>query len=100
MYNCNKTQVSTYDATKLKIHSILRPEDNLLSDFCHNFKKTAPFDDIVLFIEEENVVIYVDFDCGITFYPETSTKSRQINRERKYLSRSCEKPKCILRNVQ
>ena len=57
-------------------------------------------DDIVHFIDEENMVTYVDFDCGITFYPETSTKSRQIKREQNYISRLCEKPKCILGNNQ
>ena len=30
-------------------------------------KKTVSFDDIVHFIDEENMVTYVDFDCGITF---------------------------------
>ena len=39
-------------------------------------------------------------DCGITFLPETPTKIRQINRERKYISRSCEKPHCIPSNDQ
>ena len=38
---------------------------------------------------------YIDFDCGITFYPETNTKIERINRERNFVSRSCEKPKCI-----
>ena len=41
---------------------------------------------------------YVELDCGITFYPETPTKIRQINREPNYISRYCEKPKCILDN--
>ena len=54
----------------------------------------ASFDDILLFIDE-NIVTYVYFDCGITFYPETPTKFRQIYRERNYFSRSCEKLKCI-----
>ena len=53
------------------------------------------FYDVVHFIDEENIVTYVDFDCGITFLPETPTKIRQINRERNYISRSCEKPQCI-----
>ena len=44
------------------------------------------------FIDEENIVIFVDFDCGITFYPETPTKVRQINRKGNYTSRSCDKP--------
>ena len=44
------------------------------------------------FIGEENIVTYVDFDCGITLYPETPTQLGQTNRERNYISRSCEKP--------
>ena len=63
-------------------------------------KKTVSFDDVVHFIDEENIVTYVDFDCGITFLPETPTKIRQINRERNYNSRSCEKPQCIASNNQ
>ena len=43
---------------------------------------------------------YVDFDCGITFLPETPTKIRQNNRERNYISRSREKPQCIPSNDQ
>ena len=52
------------------------------------------------FIDEEDIVIYVDFDCGINFFRETPTKIRQINRERNYISRSCEKPQCIASNNQ
>ena len=52
------------------------------------------------FIDEENIVTYVDFDCGITFLPETPTKIRQINRKQNYISRSCEKPQCIPSNDQ
>ena len=46
------------------------------------------------------MVTYVDFDCGITFFPENPTKFRQINREQIYNSRSCEKPQCIPNNDQ
>ena len=46
------------------------------------------------------MVTYVEFDCGITFLPETPTKNRQINRERNDISRSCEKPQCIPSNDQ
>ena len=95
-----KTQVSAYDPTKLAIHSILRPEDDLISNFGPSVKKTVSFDDVVHFIDEENMVTYVDFDCGITFFPETPTKIRQINRERNYNSISCEKPQCIPSNDQ
>ena len=42
-----KTQVSPYDPTKLAFHSILRPEDDLISNCGQNFEKTVSFDDIV-----------------------------------------------------
>ena len=100
MYNYNKSVLSPYDPTKLAIHSILRPEDDLISNCDPNVKKTVSFDDVVHFIDEENMVTYEDFDCGITFLPETPTQIRQINRERNYISRSCEKPQCIPSNDQ
>ena len=46
------------------------------------------------------MVTYVDFDCDTRFFPETPIKIRQINRERNYNSRSCEKPQCIPSNDQ
>ena len=100
MCSYNETQVSPYDPTKLAIHSILRLEDDLISNCGPSVKKTVSFDDVVHFIDEENMVTYVDFDCGITFFPETPTKIRQINRERNYNSISCEKPQCIPSNDQ
>ena len=100
MCSYNKKPVSLYDPTKLAIHSILRPEDDLTSDCGQKFKKTVSFDDNVHFVDEEDIAIYEDFDCGTTFYPETPTKVRQIHRERKYVSRSCEKPKGISKNYQ
>ena len=100
MYNYNKSGLSPYNPTKLAILSILRPEDDLISNCGPNVRKTVSFDDVVHFIDEENIVTYINFDCGITFLPETPTKIRQINRERKYISRSCEKPHCIPSNDQ
>ena len=100
MCSYNKTQFSPYDPTKLAIHSILRPEDDVISNCGPSVKKTVSFDDVVHFIDEENMVTYVDFDCGITFFPENPTKFRQINREQNYTSRSCEKPQCIPSNDQ
>ena len=100
MSNYNKTQVSPYHPTKLAIHYILSPEDNVKWKWGQNLKEIVSFDDIVHFIDDENIVNYVDFDCGITLYAETPTKIRQINRERKYFFRSCEKPKCIPSNDQ
>ena len=100
MYNYNKSGLSPYDPTKLALHSILRPEDDLISNCGSNVKKTVSFDDVVHFIDEENIVTYVDFDCSITFLPETPTKIRQITRERNYISRSCEKPQSNPSNDQ
>ena len=100
MDNYNESGLCPYDPTKLTIQSILRPEDDLISNCGPNVKKTVSFDDVVHFIDEEDIVTYVDFDCGITFLTETPIKIRQINRERKYISRSCEKPQCIPSNDQ
>ena len=100
MYNYNKSVLPPYDPTKLAIHSILRPEDDLKSKCGPNVKKTISFDDILHFIDEENIVTYVECDCGITFIHETPTKIRQINRKRNYISRSCEKHQCIRSNDQ
>ena len=98
MYNYNKSGLSPYDPTKLAFHSFLRPKDDFISNCGPNVKKTVSFDDVVHFIDQENIVTYVGFDCGITFLPETPTKITQINRERNYISRSCEKPQCIPSN--
>ena len=100
MYNYNKSVFSPYDPTKLAIHSILRPEDDLISNCGPNLKKKVSFDDVAHFIDEKNMVTDVDFDCSITFFPETPTKIRQINRERNYISISCEKPQCVRSNDQ
>ena len=56
MCSWNKTQVSLYDPTNLAIHSVVGPEDDLISNCGRNFKKTVSFDDIVRFIDEENIV--------------------------------------------
>ena len=95
MYNYNESVLSPYDPTKLAIHFILRPEDDLISNCDPNVKKTVSSDDVVLFIDDENMVTYADFGCGITFLPGTPTKIEQINRERNHNSRSCEKPQCV-----
>ena len=97
---CVRKMISPYDPTELAIHSILRPEGDLISNCGLNVTKMVSFDDVVHFIDEENIVTYVDFDCGITLLAETPTKTRQINRERNYISRSCEKPRCFPSNDQ
>ena len=98
MCSYNKTQVSSFDPTKLAIHSILRPEDDLIPNCGQNFKKFVSFDDIVHFINEENIVTYENFDCRTAFYSEIPTEISGINRERIYLTTSCEKPSCSSSN--
>ena len=100
IHNNNKSVLFAYDPTKLAIYSILRPEDDFVSNCGPNVKNSVSFDDVVHFIDEENMVTYVDFECGIRFVPETPTKIRQINREGNYISRSCDKPQCIPSNDQ
>ena len=78
----------------------MRPEDDLISNCGQNFGKVVSFDDNLHFIDEKNIVTYVDFDCGITFYLETPTKIKQINRKRNHNSRSSEKTKCTPSNDQ
>ena len=75
MYKNNKSVLSPYDPTKLAIYSILRPEDDLSSNCGSNVKKTVSFDDLVHFIDEENMVTCIDFDCGITFLLKLLQKS-------------------------
>ena len=100
MYNYKKSVLSPYGPTKLAISSILRLEGDLISNGGPNVKKIVSFDDGVHFIDEENIVTYVDFDCGITFLPGTPTKIKQINREWNHFSRSCDTPQCIPSNDQ
>ena len=100
MYNYIDPVLSPYHPTKHAIRSILRPEDDLISNFGPNVKKTVSFDNVVHFIDEENMVTLVDFDCGITFFPETPKKIRHINRQRDYISRYCEKPQSNASNNQ
>ena len=76
----------------------MRPEDDIISNCGQNFNDFVSFDDIVHFIDEEDTVTYEDFYCGITFYPETPAKIREVNRERIYISRAFEKSKCIPSN--
>ena len=100
MHNYNKSVLSPYDPTKLAIHSFLRSEDDLISNCGPNLKNTVSFEDVVHFIDDENMVTSEDVDCGITFFTETPKKIRQINRDQNYISRSCEKPQCIPSNDQ
>ena len=62
MYNYIKTQDSPNDLTKLTIQSISLPEIDLISNCGKIIERTVSFDFVVLFIDEEKVVTYVDFD--------------------------------------
>ena len=74
MYNYSKPVLSPYDPAKLKFHSISLPEDDIISNWGLNVKKTVSFDDVVHFIDKEDIVTYVKFGCGVAFYPETPQK--------------------------
>ena len=65
------------------------PDNDLLLNWWKSFKDTISFDDIVNSNDEEEIVTYVDFDCGFKIYPEAPTKVEQINPERKNFSRTC-----------
>ena len=78
----------------------MRPEVDLLSNCGPNVKKTVSFNDVVHFIDDDYMVTFVDFDCGIMFFPKTPTKIKESNREQNYISKSCEKPNCIPSNDQ
>ena len=79
MNSYKKAQDSSHDLTKHEIYSILRPKVYLVSIFGEKLKKTFSFDDMVHYIDEENMATYVYFDRGITFYTETTTKIGQNN---------------------
>ena len=74
MYSYSKNQDSPHDPTKLAIHCVLRPKVNHVSVFDFNFEKTVSFDDLMHFSDEENIVAYVNFDCGFSVYPEYPEK--------------------------
>ena len=51
MYNYNKNVISPYDPTKLAIYSILRPEEDPMSNCGPSIEKNVSFDDVVHFID-------------------------------------------------
>ena len=54
----------------LSIHSSLRPKDDLTINCGQNSEKIVSFDDIVHLNDGEDIMTFIDFDCGLTFYPE------------------------------
>ena len=92
MYSYNETQDSAFDRKRLAIHSIMHPEVDFRWKYGHNLKKMVSFDDIVHFMDEENIVTYVDFDCGITFYPEAPLKLCRTTKNGKTFPDPVEKP--------
>ena len=59
MHSYKETQDSLYHPTELAIHSFMRPEFDLLSNYGHNFEKTVSCVDIVHFTDRDNIVTYV-----------------------------------------
>ena len=93
--NYNTTQVSPYDPKKLTMFSILRPEDDFITNCRENFQKFVSFDEILDFLGEVNIVNMV-----LLSTVKLRQNSEKINRERNYTSRSCEKPIFILSSDQ
>ena len=81
MFKYNSIQNFVDDSTQLAIQSILRTHIDFLSSCGDNFKKTISFDHMVHFIDDENILTYVCFDCGTTFDPKTFTTVEYINHE-------------------
>ena len=72
----------------LEFYSFLCPETEFISNSDRPFKKTIFFDS-VNFIDEENIVTYVAYDCGNVFHTDAPTGIGHINRDRKTL------PDCV-----
>ena len=75
--NYNKIQESTYDPTKLKSQSNLRPGVKSISICCKIFKKTVSLDVMVHIFYEDKLVTFLHFDCGCTFQAEVPTNVAQ-----------------------
>ena len=100
MFNYNSTQISFYNTTKLKIHSVFRPEVGFLSNFCQNIIKMVCFDDKVHFTDEKNIVIWIDLGCGTSVYQVTPTRTEHINQNPKNINNCVKKPRCNPNNDQ
>ena len=68
--------------------------------FCIEFGRTISFEKMAQSFDEKPIVTYVDSNCGITFYSESPTKVKHINRKRKMFQRSCANPKSNTLNDQ
>ena len=99
MYNYNGTQDSLFAPTKLAIHFLLRPVVDLVLN-CGHHSKSRFFNDIVHFIDEENIVTGVDFDGDKFFHTEAPTIVGRINRKCENILRSCERIEWIPTNDQ
>ena len=86
MYTYNKIQVSVWSYKASNSFHFAAKSRSYIKLWSY-FQEDG-FDEIVHFNDEENIVTYVDFDCGITFYPEAPTKVGQTNRKRNSISRS------------
>ena len=50
------------------------------------------------FVDEENIVTFLAFGCGITLYPQARREVKLIKREHKNILGSCENSNCIRSN--
>ena len=99
MFNYTSNRESLYGPSNLAIHSFA-PGIGEISKCDNNFIQMVFFDDTVHIIVRENRVTGVDFDYGITFYNEPSTKFKNNERGRKNFSTTCKNRKCLPNNDQ
>ena len=92
--NYNATRDSPHDRKKLQSCSILHPEVDR-KEICGCLKTTISFDDMVHYIDAENILTFVDFECCIFFYSKASTRFKCIDRKWENNSGSFENLKCI-----
>ena len=99
MYNYKKTETLLMMLQTLQLVLLWVRKLTLDQTAVMNLSKLFLSAVIVRFLNRENITTSVDFACGITFYSEASTNVGQINRERKNIFRSWEKPRCMPSNL-
>ena len=81
IFNINSAKDYAFDPTELAIHSILRHEVNFIPNCGCIFNKTVPFDNMVCFIDEDNLMSYVSLVFGKNLHPEASRKNIHMNQK-------------------
>ena len=80
---CLRSEFSAQPLSKLNDFSVCRK----------HYTSTSKSKFLLMIVQSLDIIGY--HHCGNIFHRATPTKTRQIKRERNYISRSCEKPKLI-----